>query len=43
MTMGKVAEKMLSGCKGWLFILRSVLTMSCNVFVLECTSDFLIV
>lgn len=43
MTMGKVAEKMLSGCKGWLFILRSVLRMSCNVFVLECTSDFLIV
>lgn len=43
MIMGKVAEKILSDWKGCLFILRSLLTVSCNVFMLECTSEYAVV
>lgn len=43
MTVGKGAEKILSDWKRCLFILRSRLAVSCNVFMLECTSEYTVV
>lgn len=43
MTMGKAAEKILSVWKECLSVLRSLHRVSCNVFMLECTSEYTVV
>lgn len=43
MTMGKVTEKILSDWTGCLFFVGSLLAVSFNVFMLECTSEYIAV